>query len=267
VTGIIAVPGTVLIIGGQFDLSVGSAAAACGIVMATVGAQHGLALGVVASLVTGALVGVINGVLVTVVGVNALITTLGMLSVLGGLAEIWAGGQTKILGGFSTLGTTRPFADIPTPVIIYVCVAIAGALLMRYTIFGRSVYAIGSNPSAARLVGVRARKIMLITFVASGVAAALGGLILTSQLGAASPTSAAGMELSVLTAIVLGGASLTGGRGSILGTFIGLAIIGVLNNGLVLLNVSSFYQDVARGSLLIVAVSFDQLRQHFSKTI
>jgi ribose transport system permease protein len=261
VTGIIAVPGTMLIIGGQFDLSVGSAAAVCGVIMVTLAPEHGLFVGVIVSLAAGLAIGVVNGVLVTVVGVNALITTLGMLSVLSGLSEVWAGGQTLPLEGFGALGTAQPIGSVPVPVILYIAIAIIGAALMRYTVFGRSLYAIGSNSSAARLVGVRSRRIILLTFVASGLAAALGGLILTSKLGAASPTAATGMELSVLTAIVLGGASLTGGRGSILGTFVGLAIIGVLNNGLVLLNVNSFYQDVARGALLIVAVSFDQVRQ------
>lgn len=264
VTGIIAVPGTMLIVGGQFDLSVGSAAAICGVILVVLAPGHGLVVATVASLGAGLLIGLVNGVLVTVVGVNALITTLGMLSVLTGLAEVWAGGQTRPVDGFSALGTAQPIGSIPVPVILYIAVAIVGAALMRYTVFGRSLYAIGSNPSAARLVGVRSRRIILLTFIASGIAAAVGGLILTSKLGAASPTAAGGMELSVLTAIVLGGASLTGGRGSILGTFVGLAIIGVLNNGLVLLNVNSFYQDVARGALLIVAVSFDQLRQRFS---
>lgn len=264
VTGIIAVPGTMLLIGGQFDLSVGSAAAICGVIMVSVSAANGLSVGLIATLAAGLVIGLINGLVITVIGVNALITTLGMLSVLSGLAEVWAGGQTKPLNGFSALGTAQPIGSIPAPVLIYIAVATVGALLMRYTVFGRSLYAIGSNPSAARLVGVRSRRVILFTFVASGLAAALGGLILTSRLGAASPTAAGGMELSVLTAIVLGGASLTGGRGSILGTCVGLAIIGVLNNGLVLLNVNSFYQDVARGALLIVAVSFDQLRQRLT---
>jgi ribose transport system permease protein len=266
VTGIIAVPGTMLIIAGQFDLSVGSGAAFCGVVMASLAAPHGILMAVVITLVVGMLIGAVNGFLVTVVGVNALITTLGMLSALAGLAQVRAGGQTVLIEHFTALGTARPIASVPIPVIVYVIVAVVGAVLMRYTVFGRSLYAIGANPVAARLVGIRARKALFLTFVASGVAVAVGGLILTSQLGAASPNAATGMELSVITAIVLGGASLSGGRGTVLGTIIGLIIIGVLNNGLVLLNVDSFYQDVARGVLLIFAVSFDQLRQRFAKS-
>ena len=122
------------------------------------------------------------------------------------------------------------------------------------------MYAIGANPVAARLNGIRSGRVIFAGFVLSGLCVAIGGLILTSQLGAASPQAGMGLELSVVTAVILGGASLAGGRGTIAGTMLGLLIIGVLNNGLVLLNVSSFWQEVARGTLLILAVSFDQLR-------
>src|SRR5690606_23502363 len=129
----------------------------------------------------------------------------------------------------------------------------------RYTVFGRNVYAIGANPTAARLVGIRSRLVVFVAFVASGVGAALAGLLLTSQLSAAVPNAALGLELTVVTAIVLGGASLSGGRGSVLGTALGLMIIGVLNNGMTLMNISSYWQQVASGVLLITAVSFDRL--------
>lgn len=261
VTGIIAVPGTMLLIAGQVDLSVGSGAAFCGVVMATVAQSQTIAVSVVVALVAGIAIGVVNGFLVTVVGVNALITTLGMLAVLRGLTEVRANGSTVPLAHFGGLGTGRPFLSIPVPVLILIGVVAFAVLAMRYTVFGRSLYAAGSNPTAARLVGVRTKKMIFFAFVASGVGVALSGLILDSQLSAASPNAATGLELSVVTAIVLGGASLSGGRGTIQGTLVGLLIIGVLNNGLTLLNVSSFYQQVASGSLLIAAVSFDQLRQ------
>lgn len=265
VTGIIAVPGTLLLIAGQVDLSVGSGAAFCGVVMATVAQGQPIGLGVVIGVLAGAVVGVVNGFLVTVVGVNALITTLGMLAVLRGLTEVRAGGETVTLANFSGLGTARPFLGIPVPVLLLVAIVIIAVLTMRYTVFGRSLYAAGSNPTAARLVGVRTRRMIFIGFVVSGLGMALSGLILDSQLSAASPNAATGLELSVVTAIVLGGASLSGGRGTVQGTLVGLLIIGVLNNGLTLLNVSSFYQNVASGSLLIGAVSLDQLRQRFAK--
>jgi ribose transport system permease protein len=263
VTGIIATPGTMLLVAGQFDLSVGSGAAFCGVVLAVAAAHQSISVAVLIALAAGIGIGAINGFLVTVIGVNALITTLGTLAVFSGLAEIVASGQTVLLNGFGTLGTSRP-AGIPLPVIIFLGVIIAGALAMRYTTFGRSLYAVGANPAAARLVGIRRRAILFLTFVFSGLAVALSGLILTSQLSAASPTAATGLELQVITVIVLGGASLGGGRGTMFGTLIGLVIIGVLNNGLTLLNVSSFWQNVANGALLIFAVSLDQLRQRFA---
>jgi ribose transport system permease protein len=266
VTGIIAVPGTMLLTAGQVDLSVGSGAAVCGVVMATVSQEHPLFVGVIAAAATGLAIGLINGFFVTVVRVNALITTLGMLSVLRGLSQVWAGGATVTLANFSGLGTGRPVLGIPNPVLILVGIVLLAVLVMRYTVYGRSLYAAGSNPVAARLVGVRAPRVVLVAFVASGLGVALSGLILDSQLSAASPNAATGLELTVVTAIVLGGASLSGGRGTIQGTVVGLLIIGVLNNGLTLLNVSSFYQQVASGALLIAAVSFDQLRLRLART-
>ena len=266
ITGIIAVPGTMLLIAGQVDLSVGSGAAICGVVMATVAQDHAIILGVLSAVVVGIVIGLVNGFLVTVVGVNALITTLGMLSVLRGLTEVRAGGGTVTLANFAGLGTGRAVFGIPNPVLILVAVVLLAAGVMRYTIYGRSLYAAGSNPVAARLVGVRGGRTVLIAFVVSGLGVALSGLILDSQLSAASPNAATGLELTVVTAIVLGGASLSGGRGTIQGTVVGLLIIGVLNNGLTLLNVSSFYQQVASGALLIVAVSFDQLRLRLARS-
>lgn len=262
VTGIIAAPATLLLVAGQFDLSVGSGTAFTGVMLASMVAGHGLSIGVGVLLVlaVGLGIGVINGFFVTVVGVNALITTLGMLAVLRGLGKVVSGGQTLILDNFSGLGTSRPFWNIPTPVLILAGIFLVFWFIMRYTVFGRSMYAIGANPIAARLTGIRSKRLIFVAFLLSGLCTALGGLILTSQLGAASPVASLGLELSVVTAVILGGASLAGGRGTILGTILGLLIIGVLNNGLILLNIDPFYQEVAQGTLLIAAVSFDQLR-------
>jgi ribose transport system permease protein len=265
VVGIIAVPGTMLLVAGQVDLSVGSGAAFCGVLLATQVPNFGLAGAVLVVIAAGLAIGAINGFLVNVININSLITTLGMLAVLRGLALLLADGQTTILSGFSTLGTARPLG-VPLPVIIFAVVVFAGIFLMRYTVFGRSLYAIGANPVAARVVGIRVKRTLFITFVLSGLSVAIAGLILTSQLSAASPVAAQGLELTVVTAVVLGGASLAGGRGTILGTLLGLVIIGVLNNGLTLMNINSFWQNVASGVLLILAVSFDQLRLRLSPT-
>lgn len=266
VTGIIALPGTMLLIAGQFDLSVGSAAALCGVTMALVAPGHGVFIGIVSAMLVGVLVGVVNGTFVTIFNVNALITTLGMLAVLRGIAQVKSNGQTISVNGIGYLGAGRPFLDLPLPVIILAVLAVLSVLVMRYTVFGRSLYAIGANPVAAHLVGIKGKRLLMFAFIASGITAALSGLIINSQLGAASPNAANGLELSVVTVIVLGGASLHGGRGTIAGTLVGLLIISVVNNGLVLVGVSSFYQDVARGALLILAVTLDQLRQRFLPT-
>jgi len=260
VTGIIAAPATMLLIAGQFDLSVGSAAAFCGAVLASLALHNDMAFAVPVAILAGIGIGIVNGFLVTVIGINALITTLGTLAVFRGLTQVLTDGQTLGVEHFSGLGTARPLFNIPLPVYIFAGVALAFWFLSRYTVFGRSMYAIGANPAAARLNGIRSKRIIFVGFVLSGVCVAIGGLILASQLGAASPQAASGLELSVVTAVILGGASLAGGRGAISGTMLGLLIIGTLNNGLVLLNVSSFWQTVAQGSLLIFAVAFDQLR-------
>jgi ribose transport system permease protein len=260
VTGIIAAPATMLLIAGQFDLSVGSAAAFCGAVLASLALHNSLGFAVPIAILAGIGIGMLNGFLVTVIGINALITTLGTLAVFRGLTQVITDGQTLSVDDFGGLGTARPLFDIPLPVFIFAGVALIFWLVSRYTVLGRSMYAIGANPAAARLNGIRSKRVIFVGFVLSGLCVAIGGLILASQLGAASPQAATGLELSVVTAVILGGASLAGGRGAITGTMLGLLIIGTLNNGLVLLNVSSFWQTVAQGALLIFAVSFDQLR-------
>ena len=260
VIGIVAAPATLLLVAGQFDLSVGSGAALVGVVMAWGALNYGIWQGIVLSILTGAAIGIVNGVCVTVFRINAFITTLAMLAILRGLGQILAGGQTIIIDGFDTLGNSRPLFEIPLPVFLFVAVMIVMALVMRFTVFGRSMYAIGANAAAARLAGISTRTAIFFGFVLSAASVVLAGLVLVSQLGAASPQAATGLELSVVTAVILGGASLAGGRGTILGTLIAVLILGVLNNGMTLMNLDSFWQGVARGVLLLAAVGFDQFR-------
>jgi ribose transport system permease protein len=260
VIGVVAAPGTLLMTAGQIDLSVGSVTAFTSVIIAYFAVNHGLGFSVAIAVLAAIGVGIINGFLVTVLEVNALITTLGTLAAFRGLSNVVANGQTVPVENFSWIGTDRPFGNIPVPVILLLLVMLFVWALMRYTVYGRSMYAIGSNPSAARLVGVLSKRFIFFAFILSALACALSGIILTSQLGVGSGLFGIGMELSVVTAIVLGGASLNGGRGSIVGTLVGLVIIGILNNGLTLTGVNPFWQDVARGTLLIAAVSFDRLR-------
>jgi ribose transport system permease protein len=260
VIGIIAAPATLLLVSGNFDLSVGSGVALVGVVMAWGAANYGIGPAVAMAFVTGLLIGVVNGFSVTVIGINALITTLAMLAILRGLALVLAEGQTLLLSDFNWPGNARPFLDIPLPVFVFIGVTLLMGFIMRYTVFGRSMYAIGANPTAARLAGIKTKTAIFAAFIMSGIAVVIGGLILVSQLGAASPQAGLGLELAVVTAVILGGASLAGGRGTITGTVLGVFILGVLNNGLTLLNVDSFWQQVAQGALLLIAVGFDQLR-------
>jgi ribose transport system permease protein len=266
VVGIIACPATMLLIAGQFDLSVGGATALVTAMFAKslTGGQP-LAVSLLIAVATGLGVGILNGFLVTFVGINALITTIGTMGVMRAFAFIRTDGQAIGFNGFTTLGISRPLLNIPWMVWIFFLVVILSIVVMRSTTFGRSLYAIGANPTAARLAGIRTRRVIFFAFCLSGLAIALTGLLLASQTGQGSGNAATGLEFSAVTAVVLGGASLAGGRGSITGTILGVLVIGVVNNGIVLLNIESFWQDVVRGSLLIFAVGVDQLRLRLTR--
>lgn len=272
VVGIIACPATLLLISGQFDLSVGSGVGFAGMLMAvsalapgTGGVDLPLAMNMTVptafliAVVGTLLIGVINATCVTVICINALITTLGTLAIFRGLTKVLGDGQTIRIENFGQLGVLR-LAGIPLPVYIFVACVIVFWLVLRYTVYGRSLYAIGASPSAARLAGIRTKRVIFIAFLLSALCVALAGLIRLSQVAGASVNSGLGIELSVVTAVVLGGASLSGGRGGIGGTVLAVLIVGVLANGLIQLNVPSFWIEVANGLLLLGAVTVDRLR-------
>jgi ribose transport system permease protein len=264
IAGIVAAPGAVLIISGNFDLSVGAGMAFCSVVFADELEYHGLVAALVVSFACGLAIGIFNGFVVTVLGVNSLIATLGSLGVLSGLAEVITGGNEISVNNFTGLGSGRPFWSIPVPVLILVGVLVVFAGLLRYTVFGRSIYAIGANRSAARLAGIRIRRNVMIAFVLSGLAVWGAAVILSSQITAGSPTDSLSLNLTVITAIVLGGTALEGGKGNMLGVAIGVVILFVVQNGLDLANVNTFWQTVVTGILLIVAVTLDRLRARLS---
>jgi ribose transport system permease protein len=268
--GIVACPATLLLISGQFDLSVGSTAAFAAMIMAVVAAPPGVTkvpfafgtsveVAFVVALIGSLLVGLVNGLSVTVFRINALITTLGTLAIFRGLTKVLGDGQTIRIENFDELGTARVLG-LPVPVYIFFAVVVIFFLMLRYTTYGRSMYAIGASPTAARLAGIRTNRAIFAGFILSAVLAGLSGLILLSQVGGASINAGIGLELAVVTAVVLGGASLGGGRGGIVGTILAVLIIGVLGNGLIQLGVPSFWIEVANGVLLLAAVGFDQLR-------
>jgi ribose transport system permease protein len=274
--GIVACPATLLLISGQFDLSVGSVAGFTGMLVAILasptdptkpGLAFGLPLEVALLLGIGGalLIGLVNAVSVTVLRVNALITTLGTLAIFRGSTKVLGNGQTIRLDNFGAMGVNTVFG-LPIPVYILAFVVVGSWFVLRYTTYGRSMYAIGASPTAARLAGIRTNRDVFIGFMLSAGLAGLAGLILLSQVGAAAIGSGEGLELAVVTAVVLGGTSLAGGRGGIAGTILAVLIIGVLRNGLVQLGVQSYWIEVATGLLLLAAVAFDQLRIRLTKS-
>ncbi len=263
VLGIIAAPGTMLLIAGQVDLSVASCAVFVGMVMANV-APTSLTLAIFAAIGAGLVVGIINAVGVVVLRVNSIITTLATLAAFRGAAKLVSGGQTLILDGFGGLGTNR-ILSVPLSAYMFALVALLYYLVLRFTRFGKHIYAMGGDDRAARLAGIKVSRNIVVGFLLSAVSAILAGLILVSQLGASSPIAAQGLELQVITAVILGGASLSGGRGSIMGTIVAVFIIGLLDNGLNLLSVQSFWQEIILGALLLSAVAFDQFRIRVSQ--
>lgn len=265
ITGILAAGGTVLLISGQFDLSVGSGTAFVALMFAVAMQAMGLGPALLVALATGLGIGALNGLLVTVVGVNALITTLGTLAIFRGLTLSIGGASSVRVAGFDW-AILRPVFDIPLSAVVFVLVALMVGILLSRTVFGRTIYAIGANEQAARLVGIRTRRTLFMAFLGSGLCMTLTGLVSVSQLGSTSGTTGVGLELAVVTAIILGGTTLKGGTGSMFGTILGLLIVGVLNNGMTLMNINSTWQQVAAGTLLILAVSFDQVRQRLIVT-
>lgn len=213
-------------------------------------------LGILFGLVVGGLAGVVNGLIVTIGRVNAVIATLGTMAAFRGVAFIISDGQSISIFHplFRLIGSGRWLGLQITVEILIVVVAIF-FVLMRYTIVGRNIYAIGGNPVVARLAGLSNTRYQIGVYVLSGVAAGLGGLLLAARTGSGQPISGSdGLELQAITAAVLGGCALTGGKGTIIGGLLGVIIIGVLNNGMILTSVPTFYQMVARGLLLILAV-------------
>ena len=269
--GIIAMPATLLLVAGQVDLSVGSGAGIVGMMAAisqtatdSTITTYGLGLGVTAAIfiaiATMFVVGGVNSFFVTGLGLNSIITTLGTLAVWRGLTKVLGEGQTVRMNEFGALGSSRPVANIPLGVFIFAGVVLLFVVMLRYTTYGRALYAIGASPEAARLAGIRVRRYIFYGFILSGLMIGLAGLIRLSQVGSQSINTGLGWELQVLTAVILGGASLNGGSGTILGTVLALLVIGVLRNGLIQLNVQTFWIEVAQGALLLGAVTVDRIR-------
>jgi ribose/xylose/arabinose/galactoside ABC-type transport system permease subunit len=264
VIGTMAAVGTLVIVGRGLDLSLGSICALAGMVTALLveDKQWAWPAGIAAGLLAGGVCGAINGTIVAWLRINPIITTIGTLSVFRGFAFVLRDGQPVLIQSDALLhfGAGRLFG-LPLSVWLLALIFVVTNFVARYTRIGRSIYAIGASPRAAMVAGLNVRWLRFWLFVASGTSAALAGILMIGQAGTATPSAAIGYELWVITAILLGGTSLAGGEGSVARTALGVLIIGVLNNGMVLLSVPTFYQIIGNGALLLMAVIVDQLQK------
>jgi len=260
--GIIACTMLFCLAAGDFDLSVGSVVAMSGVLAAAVSNASGsVALGITVGILAGGVVGIFNGFVIAKLGINALITTLATMQIVRGVAFIACEGRPigVVNDSFYTLGITNPLG-IPTPVwIMTVCFIVFGILLNRTT-FGRNTLAIGGNKEAAYLAGIRVTQLKIIIFTLQGLIAGFAGVILASRMTSGQPNTGQGLELQVISACVLGGVSLTGGVGSMIGVIVGVLIMGTVNNAMNLLNIPPFYQYLASGGILLAAVLFDRVK-------
>jgi ribose transport system permease protein len=259
--GILAIGQLVVILTGGIDLSVGSILGLAGAVTAQL-LVSGVPIipAILIGVVVGGVLGIANGVLVTRFKLPPFIATLGMLGIARGIVLVITDANTiqGLPDGFQSLANGTVLG-IPNLLIIFAIITAIAWFVLNRTVFGRYVYAVGSNPEAARLAGVPVAMVTTAVYVISGVLAAVGGVLLTSRLGAGVPTAGTGFELQAIAACVIGGASLSGARGSAIGAACGALIIGVLNNGGNLLAINAFYLQIAIGALVLVAVGFDQM--------
>lgn len=278
--GIIAVGMTFVIITLGIDLSVGSILGLAAVVAASLsqvptgslvkfeGIDLPVIVGVLAGLAVGAFAGLINGVLIAKFRLAPFIATLGMMSIARGLAYIYTGDgrpfsdlkpDYNFIGqGYIFNDPNQPLSGIPVPVLIFVVVAAIATFLLNFTKFGRYTYAIGGNEVAARVSGIRIPRVTILIYTMSGLLAGLAGVLLSARIGSGNSTLGTGIELDAITAVIIGGTSFKGGIGTIWGTIVGAILIGVINNGLDLLNVSPFWQIVVKGCIIIVAIIIDE---------
>lgn len=276
ITGLIAIGMTFVILTAGIDLSVGSVLAVAGLVCADIfkggqfftqltgidvsGLAGSIVVAVVVAILIGVIAGFIQGTAITRLRVPPFVVTLGGLSAFRGAALYFSNGG-PISGfnpDFNFWGQGKIFGDVPVPVIIFLGFALVAHIILRYSRYGRHVYAVGGNPEAARLSGLNVKRITLSVYVIVGFFAGLGGFVLSSRLNSAEAVAGLGYELTVIAAVVIGGTSLFGGEGGVPGTVIGAVLVGVLTNGLVLMNVSSYIQQIIIGVIIVLAVWFDQ---------
>lgn len=256
---IAAVGMTLVIIIGEIDLSAGSLVCASGLTGAYVcKSTNSLFLAIIAAIAVGTLVGLINGVLCAIGKLPGFIASLASMTVLRGLAYIVTGGNSVVWGNenFTKIGTGY-LGAIPIPVIIMVIVIIFGVVLTTKTRFGRYVYAVGGNMESSRWSGIAVEKVKIIVYIIMGVLTSIAGLIITTRLGSGQPSAGLNFEMDCITAAVVGGTSMSGGRGKIMGTIVGVLLLTVLTNGMTLVGMNTYWQQVLKGVIIVVSVLAD----------
>ena len=262
IVAILAAGQTFVILTAGIDLSVGSVLALSGAVAAGVAASVGWGPGIVAGLLVGAGAGLLSGLAITLLLVPDFVATLAMLSIARGATLIYTGGQPIGVaeGGLRFLGAGT-IGPIPVPIVVTLIVFAISIVALRSTTFGRYVYATGGNRRAAAFSGIDIKRVRVLVYVVSGLLAGLAGVVLTGRLATADPQAGVGYELDSIAAVVLGGTSLFGGQGTVARTLLGALILGVLSNGMNLLVVSPFLQEVVKGIVIVIAVAFGNVEQ------
>jgi ribose transport system permease protein len=260
VAGIVALAQFIVVISGGIDISVGSVLGLSCVLCAGLFSGTSVLLAVVVALAVGALLGTANGLLIAFRGLEPFIVTLGMLALGRGLVYAYTEGVPvrPAAPGFTAVGTAT-FAGVPVIGWIWILLAVGMAFLLRRTVFGRRVFAIGSRREAAQAAGIPVRTTLVVVYCLAGLLVGLGGFLLASRVGAATPTAGMNFELDAIAAVVIGGTRLRGGQGRVFGAVVGTVIFGVITNLLVLLNVSTFLQDAFRGALILIAVTLATL--------
>lgn len=261
--GVCAIGMTMVILLGGIDLSVGSVQGLAGVAAVIVLNKTGnIVLAIVAGVLVGAAIGLINSLIITKMNITPLICTLGTMSIISGTALVATNAVSFQVTdkAYMNIGIGR-VGSIPIPVLILIVLIIIFYFVLNHTVYGRYIYAIGGNKESAALAGIPVDKIIIITYTISGMLTGLAAVILSARMGSGQPTAGTGFEMSVIAAVIIGGVSLSGGRGSLGGAMIGVMTLYVLTNGMVLMDVSSFWQDIMRGGLIILAVYVDEKRK------
>ncbi len=264
IRGILAVAVTILLISGSLDLSLAAVAAAAAMATASLmNNGYDPTLAFLGGILTGAMLGCINAIIVVKFRIPPIIATLGTLLSFRGLGYVFSGGDSIVIGAqtWAYLGRGTSIFELPVSFLVFTAILIVFWVLLNFSTVGSYIYSIGSDPDPCRYVGINVDRIRFSLFIFSAIIAAFSGLILLSQGGTAQPRALQGAELDIIAAVLLGGVALKGGKGSLVGTFLGMCIIGVVNNGSILMNIPAYWQMVFRGIILIIAVTLDSFRK------